>query len=149
MPELLTNKNEEMNVEQWGKWQQLLWSDTQLGEKVISSIVTKSRKDVRRFNIHYGSGKDGHSVKLETGSEQERNNWVLAVQQMVVYHLRIGFLQEKYSNPNKYKNPTNSPQDAEVAGLQVTSESGKKNKGILRSLMTTKSQGPAVAGTAQ
>lgn len=68
-----------------------------MGEKIINSIVTKSKKDSKRFNLMYGTGKNATQIKLEAGSEKERDLWVLAIQLMIVYHLRMGFLQEKYS----------------------------------------------------
>lgn len=57
-PDSALEKDDGTNIDQWQKWQAILWNDPSLGEKVITSIVTKSRKDVRRFNIHYGSGKN-------------------------------------------------------------------------------------------
>lgn len=67
-------------MEQWNQWQKLLWNDDSLGEKLISQIVTKSKKDVKRFNIFFGSGKNASTVKLEASSPQERDLWVLAIQ---------------------------------------------------------------------
>ena len=42
-------------------------------------MVTKSRKDSRRFNLSYGMGKNSNSIKLLASTEDERDIWVLAI----------------------------------------------------------------------
>lgn len=78
---------------EWNKWQSMMTQDQSVAERVIQSIVSKSRKDCRRFNLSYGMGKNSNSVKLLATTEEERNIWVLAIQLMLVYQLKMDFLQ--------------------------------------------------------
>lgn len=65
LPALTNELDESAKMEQWQKWQAVLWTDQSLGEKIISSIVTKSKKDSKRFNLMYGTGKNATQIKLE------------------------------------------------------------------------------------
>lgn len=47
----------DMQSADWKEWQGLLWSRPELGDQVISEIVSKSKSDGKRFTICYGSGK--------------------------------------------------------------------------------------------
>lgn len=41
-------------------------------------------------------GKNSNSIKLLAQSEEERNIWVLAIQLMILYHLKMDFMQEQF-----------------------------------------------------
>lgn len=89
---------QEKSIDDWQKWQSILWTDPSLGEKVVAHLVHKSKRDPKKFEVEYGSPKSASTLKFLANSEKERDLWVRAIQQMVVYHLRMGFLQDKYTH---------------------------------------------------
>ena len=51
----------------------MLWTDMSIGEKLLDQIVTKSKKDQKRFTLFYGGGKQANSYKLMAQSREERD----------------------------------------------------------------------------
>ena len=54
---------EEMII-QWKQWQEMLWTDMTIGEKLLDLLVTKSKKDHKRFTLFHGGGKQPNAYKL-------------------------------------------------------------------------------------
>ena len=54
---------------EWMKWQNLIQTDKAIGQRVIASVVCKSKVDSRRFNLNYGMGKNSNQVKLLAQTE--------------------------------------------------------------------------------
>ena len=81
----------DMQSADWQEWQALLWSRPELGDQVISEIVSKSKSDGKRFTICYGPGKHAAHIKLQATTQPERDAWVRAITNLIVYHLRMGF----------------------------------------------------------
>jgi len=118
--------------------------------------VQKSKKDPKKFEVEYGSPKSASTLKFLANSEKERDLWVRAIQQMVVYHLRMGFLQDKYTHlfdlpkpvSAKKKQPSSSQANASQSTVGATdgkaeaiesddalrNSANRKNKGLFKSI---------------
>ena len=59
-----------------------------LKQKIIDQIVQRHDKNEKKFEFHFGSGKQINCHQLGATSLEERESWVNSISEMILIHLQ-------------------------------------------------------------